>query len=102
MSGSNFGQVTVGMIFEAQGLLTEAIRVTAQQTAPFGAFGQEGNYTIAPVTGTNTINMSNENILDSTTVVGSGDVVFSSSMTPSSGTAQFEIYTQVAYYPPNL
>ena len=102
MSGIEYGQVTVGMIFEAQGDLTEAIRVTAQQTAPFGAFGQEGNYTIAPVTGTNTINMSTESVLNSTTVLGSGDVVFSNSMTPSSGTAQFEIYTQVGYFPPDL
>jgi hypothetical protein len=102
MYGVDYGQVTVGMIFEAQGDLTEAIRVTAQQTAPFGAFGQEGVYTIAPVTGTNTINMMYANNLISTTVVGSGDVVFSSSMTPSSGTAQFEIFTEVAYYPPDL
>jgi hypothetical protein len=102
MSGIEYGQVTVGMIFEAQGNLTEAIRVTAQQTAPFGAFGQEGNYTIAPVTGTNTINMSTESVLNSTTVLGSGDVVFSNSMTPSSGTAQFQIYTQVGYFPPDL
>jgi hypothetical protein len=102
LSTSGNGQVTVGMIFEAQGNLTEAIRVTAQQTAPFGAFGQEGNYTIVPVTGTNTINMSTQSLLNSTTVLGSGDVVFSNSMTPSSGTAQFEIFTQVAYYPPDL
>jgi hypothetical protein len=104
MSGSNNGQVTVGMIFQAQGDLTEAIRVTGYQTGAFGTgiFGQEGVYTIAPVTGTNTINMLNENILSSTTVSGSGDVVFSSSMTPSSGTAQFEIYTRFVYYPPDL
>jgi hypothetical protein len=102
MYGIEYGQVTIGMIFEAQGDLTEAITVTGYQTGAFGSgiFGQEGYYTIAPVTGTNTINMSNENILSSSTVSGSGDVVFSNIMTPSSGTAQFEIYTKFDYYPP--
>jgi hypothetical protein len=102
MYGSGYGQVTVGMIFETQGDLTEAIRVTGYQTGAFGSgvFGEEGYYTIAPVTGSNTINMSNQNNLNSTNVSGSGDVVFSTSMTPSSGTAQFEISTRWTYYPP--
>jgi hypothetical protein len=102
MYGSGYGQVTVGMIFETQGDLTEAIRVTGYQTGAFGSgvFGQEGYYTIAPVTGSNTINMSNQNNLNSTNVSGSGDVVFSTSMTPSSGTARFEISTRWQYYPP--
>ena len=89
------GQVNVGMIFEVQAGLTRAFTVTAFG----GARGGIGTYTVAPNDMGAALTIT-EASLTSTTVIGSGDVVLSNSMTPSDGAAQFRIYTTWTYSPP--
>ena len=92
------GQVNVGMVFPVQGGaggLTRAFTVTA-----FGSgFGGVGTYTFTPNDAGGGITLGSST-LTSTVVGGSGDVVLSASMTPSSGTAQFVISTAITYTAP--
>jgi hypothetical protein len=92
MNGSEPGQVTVGMVFDVGGI---PCTVTAYGTG----HGGTGTYTLTRNSGSGNVNME-QGVLTSSTVVGSGDVVLSSSMTPSDGTAKFEIYTNFTYTTP--
>ena len=91
MYGSSPGQVTLGMIFSFPGV---ACTVTAYGTGRGGT----GTYTLTRNTGSGAVNASLQ-VLSSSTVVNSGDVLLSNSMTPSDGTAKFEIYTNFTYDP---
>jgi hypothetical protein len=92
MAGGN-GQVTVGMVFSG-GPIPVACTVTAYGTG----HGGTGTYTLTRNSGSGNVNMSLDTI-STTTVVNSGNVVLSNSMTPSDGTAKFEIYTNFTYEP---
>lgn len=95
VTGVFSGQVNVGMIFEVQAGLTRAFTVTA-----FGSgYGGTGTYTVAPNDAGAALTITDTG-LTSTSVAGSGDVVFCNSMTPASGTAQFVISTEFVYVPP--
>ena len=99
MFGSYPGQVTVGMVFPLQGSLPVACTVTAYGAPGYtAAYGGPGYYTVTRNSGTGNINMEEDN-LNSSYVTGSGDVLLSNSMTPSDGTAKFEIYTNFTYDP---
>jgi len=87
------GQVTVGMVFSG-GPIPVACTVTAYGTG----HGGTGTYTLTRNSGSGNVNMSLDTI-STTTVTNSGDVVLSSSMTPSDGTARFGIYTNFTYDP---
>jgi len=93
MAGGN-GQVTVGMIFPVQGLLTVACTVIAYGSGTGGV----GTYQLARNSGSGNVNMD-AGTISTTTVANSGDVILSNSMTPSDGIARFGIYTNFTYDP---
>ena len=92
MYSSSPGQVTLGMIFSFPGV---DCTVTAYGTGRGGT----GTYTLTRNTGSGAVNASLQ-VLSSSTVVNSGDVLLSNSMTPSSGTARFDISTRFTYTRP--
>jgi hypothetical protein len=97
VTGVTSGLVNVGMIFPVQGGpigLTRAFTVTAFGTGK----GNLGTYTVAPNDGGSALTTGSLSI-SSTNVAGSGNIVLSNSMTPSSGTAKFEISTSFTYSP---
>lgn len=94
MAGSQPGQVTVGMIFPVQGLLTVACTVIAYGSGTGGV----GTYQLQRNSGSGNVNMAADTI-STTVVANSGNVILSNSMTPSDGTAKFEIYTNFTYDP---
>jgi len=98
MSGSYPGQVTVGMVFPLQGSLPVACTVTAYGASGYtAAYGGPGYYTVTRNSGTGNINMAEDN-LDSSYVTGSGDVLLSNSMIPSSGTLMFDMNATFQYW----
>lgn len=90
------GQVNVGMVFDPQNA-DPVFTVTGFVTG----FGGAGTYTVTsvPDMGSNVYSYS---ALTSTTVLGSGDVLLSASTTPVTGTAKFELETNVTALDPPL
>ena len=99
------GQVTVGMIFPVQGGpsgLTRAFTVASYLSSyePSGHYGGQGTYGITPNDAGAPITVgSNLDGLYTDYVAGSGDIIFSNSMTPSDGTAQFVMDANWTYSP---
>lgn len=99
------GQVTVGMIFPVQGGpsgLTRAFTVASYLSSyePSGHYGGEGTYGITPNDAGAPITVASPLTgLYTDQVAGSGDIIFSNSMTPSDGTAQFVMDANWTYSP---
>jgi len=96
------GQVTVGMIFPVQGGLTRAFTVASylSSSETSGHYGGTGTYGITPNDGGAALTVaSNLTGLYTNEVAGSGDIIFSNSMTPSDGTAQFVMDANWTYSP---
>ena len=90
---SGGGQVTVGMTYTNQGSPSRSFRVTSYITGVDGVFGGLGTYGVTPTDGLGTITGFTGGMIYIDYVAGSGDVLLSASMTPSSGTARFDIST---------
>jgi len=96
---SGGGQVTIGMVYPIQGGvggLTRAFTVTSYISGTDNVFGGLGTYGVTPNDAGAALNVGDITIATDE-VAGSGDVLLSNVMTPASGTAQFNIYTDFTY-----
>jgi hypothetical protein len=99
---SGGGQVTVGMHYTSQGSPSRSFTVTSYITADAnGVFGgaDGATYGVTPTDGGGVVTGFTGSGISIDYVAGSGDVIFSNSMTPSYGSAQFLMYAPWTYAP---